>query len=101
MLHRILEKELITVADVAKESPSVPVFILKVAKAESGALIHLSNITHAHFMSFLKYCYVEIIDDKITCDDISNLANLTKELQLPHLHAMFANKLEVMREHLR
>jgi hypothetical protein len=101
VLHRIIEKECVQFADLDKGNSSVSPFITSVAKAEPNATIPLMNISHSSFLAFLKYCYVESLDEKITCDDISSLALLTKELHLTHLHTLFQRRLEAMRDHLR
>lgn len=79
VLHRIIEKEGLAIADLMREEKPVPKFIRAVAKAEPSEVIILSEIP-SHFVSFLKFCYSETILDKVTCDDISNLAQVCKSL---------------------
>lgn len=75
---------------------------MRVAKACYGENIKLDvKVTKDRFLLFLKYCYIETLDERITCEDISALADLTKQLLLPNLTDLFLKKLEIMREHLR
>ena len=102
VLHRILDKESISLSDLSKSCPLIPLFIMRVAKAFNGETIKLDvKVTRERFLLFLKYCYIETLDERITCEDVSALADLAKQLFLPNLTALFLKKLEIMREHLR
>lgn len=102
VLHRILDKESISLSDLSKSCPLIPLFIMRVAKAFNGEIIKLDvKVTRERFLLFLKYCYIETLDERITCEDVSALADLAKQLFLPNLTALFLKKLEIMREHLR
>jgi hypothetical protein len=102
VLHRILDKESISLSDLSKSCPLIPLFIMRVAKAFNGETIKLDvKVTRERFLLFLKYCYIETLDELITCEDVSALADLAKQLFLPNLTALFLKKLEIMREHLR
>jgi hypothetical protein len=102
VLHRILDKESISLSDLSKSCPLIPLFIMRVAKALNGETIKLDvKVTRERFLLFLKYCYIETLDERITCEDVSALADLAKQLFLPNLTALFLKKLEIMREHLR
>jgi len=102
VLHRILDKESISLSDLSKSCPLIPLFILRVAKAFNGEHIKLDvKVTRDRFLLFLKYCYIETLDERITCEDVSALVDLAKQLSLPNLTALFLKKLEIMRENLR
>ena len=102
VLHRILDKESISLSDLSKSCPLIPLFILRVAKAFNGEHIKLDvKVTRDRFLLFLKYCYIETLEERITCEDVSALADLAKQLLLPNLTALFLKKLEIMRENLR
>jgi len=63
VLHRILEKEQITIADLAKCNSNVPIFILSVAKAQASDTVRLDKVSSSdHFKKFLVYCYIETIE---------------------------------------